>query len=55
VLWENGKLTDLGTLPGDQSSTATAINNHNRIVGVSFERAADGGQRHAVLWTLKRG
>ena len=50
--WENGKLTDLGTLPGDRSSAATALNNHNQIVGVSTSKS---GQQHAVLWTPKTG
>ena len=52
ALWENAKLTDLGTLPGDRSSAATAINNHDQIVGVSTSKS---GQRHAVLWTLRSG
>jgi len=34
-LWENGSLTDLGTLSGSNSSSATAINNSGQIVGIS--------------------
>jgi probable HAF family extracellular repeat protein len=47
-IWENGTLTDLGTLGGAESDAA-AINAHNQIVGVSNTRR---GARHAVLWTL---
>jgi probable HAF family extracellular repeat protein len=47
-IWENGNLTDLGTLGGTESD-ATAINTRNQIVGVSNTRR---GARHPVLWTL---
>ena len=47
-IWENGKLTDLGTLGGAESD-AVAVNARNQIVGVSNTRR---GARHAVLWTL---
>jgi probable HAF family extracellular repeat protein len=47
-IWENGKLTDLGTLGGAESDAA-AINARNHIVGVSNTRR---GARHPVLWTL---
>jgi len=32
-LWSNGRLTDLGTLPGATFSQAYGINNHGQIVG----------------------
>jgi probable HAF family extracellular repeat protein len=35
--WENGVLTDLGTLPGDSNSTAIDINNKGEIVGNSCD------------------
>jgi probable HAF family extracellular repeat protein len=38
-LWQNGNMIDLGTLPGMVSSTATDINDHDQIVGVSGARA----------------
>lgn len=50
-VWQNGKATDLGTL-GGSASAAIAINDRGQIVGWSTTRA---GQKHAVLWTLKRG
>jgi probable HAF family extracellular repeat protein len=34
-LWENGVMTDLGVLPGDEDSGATAINSAGVIVGSS--------------------
>jgi probable HAF family extracellular repeat protein len=46
VLWENGTVTDLGTLPGGSFNEATAINNKGHIVGV----AATPFAIHAVLW-----
>jgi len=47
-IWENGKLTDLGTLGGAESD-AVAVNARNQIAGVSNTRR---GARHAVLWKL---
>ena len=34
-LWQNGVMTDLGLLPGDEDSGAAAINNAGQIVGSS--------------------
>jgi probable HAF family extracellular repeat protein len=45
-LWEQGKMTDLGTL-GGQTSSANAINDRGQIVGES--ETADG-ETHAFLW-----
>jgi len=48
VLWENGKVVDLGSLGGKVSNIATAINNRGQIVGVS-DLPGDTAQ-HATLW-----
>ena len=34
-LWQNGVMTDLGVLPGDEDSGASAINSLGQIVGSS--------------------
>jgi probable HAF family extracellular repeat protein len=47
VLWEDGQLTDLGTL-GGKSSRARHINERGQVVGVS--QTADGVWHHFV-WT----
>jgi probable HAF family extracellular repeat protein len=41
-------ITDLGTLPGGNSSAAHAINERGQIVG--FSTTASGAE-HAVLWS----
>ena len=50
-LWQNGKMTDLGTLGGKKSEAAD-INNRGQIIGTSTTKS---GKTHAVLWTLKTG
>jgi probable HAF family extracellular repeat protein len=50
-VWQGGKMTDLGTLPGGEESEAVAINNRGQIIGWSDTKS---GASHAVLWTLKR-
>jgi probable HAF family extracellular repeat protein len=51
-LWEDGEMTDLGTLSispvGGNLSTALGINNRGQVVGVS---STASGEIHAVLWT----
>jgi probable HAF family extracellular repeat protein len=45
--WENGVMTDLGTLPGGTTSSARDINGRGEIVGWSTNA---NGQTRAVLW-----
>ena len=46
-VWQNGSLTELGTLGGTYASEAHGINNLGQVVG--FADTGDGGQ-HAFLW-----
>ena len=48
VLWTNGGMFDLGTLPGATDSMATAISADGKVVG--FSMFADESM-HAFLWT----
>jgi probable HAF family extracellular repeat protein len=51
-LWEDGVMTDLGFLPGDEESVARAINNDGLIVGTSeFDILFGSGTFHGVTWT----
>ena len=36
VMWQNGNIRDLGALPGDSGNAASAINNKDEVVGISF-------------------
>ncbi len=51
-LWENGKMTDLGTL-GGTCGFPSWINSRGLVIGVS-DLAGDQAQ-HAFLWTKARG
>jgi probable HAF family extracellular repeat protein len=53
VLWEDGKVTDIGNLGGVAWHTPNAINRDGDIVGFSNFSKADGGnlRPHAFLWT----
>jgi probable HAF family extracellular repeat protein len=46
--WQNGHMTDLGTLPGDVASAAVAINNQGQVTGVSIDPS--GQNLTAFLW-----
>lgn len=46
-LYQDGVLTDLGTLPGETESYAVAINDRGEIAGISFTFF---GQSHLVIW-----
>ena len=48
VLWEDGTVLDLGTLPGATSARATAINVFGTIVGYAI--TASGGDPIAMIW-----
>jgi len=57
VLWRNGVMTDLGTLPGDSCSNAYYVNLRGQVVGTSEPRALCPGPCtmncagvHAFLW-----
>ena len=50
VLWENGRIRDLGTLPGHQVSVATGINERGEIVGWSGKSDLDSRTLHTVRW-----
>jgi probable HAF family extracellular repeat protein len=49
-LWDNGQMTDLGTLPGAKFkfSLANGINARGQVVGWS---STASGEEHAVLWS----
>jgi probable HAF family extracellular repeat protein len=48
VLWQDGKITDLGTLPGGDTSLALAINDAGQIAG--YSNLNNSPNFHAVLW-----
>lgn len=50
-VWQNGVMTDLGILAGDEESFARAINNNGLVVGTSEANIFFGsGTFHAVEW-----
>jgi probable HAF family extracellular repeat protein len=63
VIWENGVIRDLGTLPeGGYESYSNAINNRGQVVGNAGNTIPDansmssfGGQTRAFLWDKQRG
>ena len=48
LLWEEGRMVDLGVLPGDDVSLALGINDRRQIVGTSGNLST--GRSRAVLW-----
>lgn len=52
ILWRNGVMIDLGTLPGDSSSNAYYVNSRGQVVGTSEDRQhmLMGVGEHAFLW-----
>lgn len=47
VLWKNGKIHDLGTVPGDPCSRGRGLNSHGQVVGGSSDCS---NFLHAFLW-----
>jgi probable HAF family extracellular repeat protein len=48
ALWENGALTNLGTVPGDFAAIATGVNNRGQVVGSTFD--SNWHWAHAFIW-----
>ena len=49
-IWQNGSMSDLGTLPGLHNSYANGINNLGQIVGAANTNPASTGTDQAFLW-----
>jgi probable HAF family extracellular repeat protein len=57
VLWDGGKITDLGTLDGGHESVANAVNSRRQVVGAALNATPDansmfglGYEARAFLW-----
>jgi probable HAF family extracellular repeat protein len=48
ALWQNGALTNLGTLPGDFAAIATGINNRGQVVGSTLDSGFNWV--HGFIW-----
>jgi probable HAF family extracellular repeat protein len=69
VLWQDGQITDVGTLQGGYESFAWGVNNHGQVVGFSTDGTPDpysyfyyqigqfsgGTQSRAFLWDEQNG
>lgn len=56
VLWDRGRVTDLGNLGAPWWNTPTAINHHGDVVGFAGDPAfPDGDILHAFIWTKRDG
>jgi probable HAF family extracellular repeat protein len=56
LLWDNGKIVDLGNLGALWWNTPTNINQHGDIVGFAGDPAfPEGDILHAFIWTAKDG
>ena len=63
VLWKDGKIRDLGTLPeGGYESFATAVNSSGLVAGLATNTTPDpdsmfgtGYQTHAFVWDKRKG
>lgn len=52
-LWNEGTMTNLGSLPGGYSSTARGVNSSNHVVG--FASKNGGGDYRAFIWDAVHG
>jgi probable HAF family extracellular repeat protein len=50
VLWQHGRMTDLGTLPGGRYSQAVGINDSGQVVGYADTGSDPFPSSHAFLW-----
>ena len=48
ALWQNGAITNLGTLPGDFAALATGINNLGQVVGSTLDSGFNWS--HGFIW-----
>jgi probable HAF family extracellular repeat protein len=48
ALWQNGAITNLGTLPGDLGAYASGINNQGQVVGTTFDSKFNFD--HGFIW-----
>ena len=48
ALWQNGAITNLGTLPGDFGSYASGINNQGQVLGTTFD--SSGNFNGVFIW-----
>jgi probable HAF family extracellular repeat protein len=53
LLWEKGRVVDLGSLGGSYGNLATFINNKGQVIG--FSNLADDTASDAFLWTKANG
>ena len=51
ALWRNGKLTNLGVLPGDFGGIASGINKQGQVVGSNWD--SNFNWSHAFIWQHK--
>jgi probable HAF family extracellular repeat protein len=48
ALWQNGELTNLGTLPGDLAAIASGINDRGQVVGSTWD--SNFNWSHGFIW-----
>jgi probable HAF family extracellular repeat protein len=48
ALWQNGVLTNLGTLPGDAAAIATGLNSKGQVVGNTWD--SNFNWSHGFIW-----